>query len=184
MSSHTGPGRPSRREVQGLLQVVADRRRVGHHDGVFRDRGDEPGDVELLVAELAQREVRAAHGRLELDLSGNDDHSERLDPRAEHARDRVRAARAGRDVHRGKAVGQAIVTGGGHRAGLLMVAADVREFLAAPDRVVQVHGAAAGDHEDVPDAAGSKRLRDVVGDANHRSVRVAISGIDFLRSHS
>ena len=48
------------------------------------------------------------------------------------------------------------------RARLLVVAADQREVLAAAERVVEVHRAAAGHHEDVRDAQGGDALGQIV----------------------
>ena len=109
----------------------------------------------------------AAHHRLALDLTGNNNHSKRIDIRAIDARDGVSRARAGRHVYRRKPVGQLVVTFRGHRAGLLMVAADIFKPLATPDRVVEVHGSPTRDHENMPDAMIGQRLCDIIGQAHH-----------------
>ena len=141
---------------------------IGHQDRVLGDRLDQADDVDLLVAELAERQRGAADERLPLHLARDDDHAERVGPGAEDAGDRVGGAGARRDVDRGQPVGETVVALRGHGRRLLVVHADVRQPVAAADGVVQVHRGPACHHEHVADPVRGETLRDVVGDADHR----------------
>jgi hypothetical protein len=68
---------------------------------------------------------------------------------------------------------------GGNGAGLLVVVGDVGEVGVLPERVDQMHGAAAGQQEDVPDASAGDGAHDVVGDANGKAHGVYIQ---YVRS--
>ena len=62
ISIHTGPGPPVARQVDGLLQVVADARGVQHGHRVLGDRLDDRDDVDFLHAQLPHAERRAIGG--------------------------------------------------------------------------------------------------------------------------
>jgi hypothetical protein len=48
-----------------------------------------------------------------------------------------------------------------------MQTANILQAALPPDRINQVHAAATGKHEDVPDAAIYQKLRDVIRNLNH-----------------
>src|SRR5258708_38236286 len=77
----------------------------------------------------------------------------------------IGAARAGRDVYGSRAIGDAEVTLRRHCAGLLMMAAYHLEILTATERIIEVHGTATSDHEDMAHAAGGEGLSDVISNA-------------------
>ena len=154
------------RQMNGLLEVIADRRRVGDHHRVLRDGLDEPDDVHFLIAELAQGEPGAADEGLPFHLPRHDDHAERVDPRAVDPGDRVGAAGPGRDVHGGQTVRQAVIALRRDRARLLVVAGHVMQSLAPTDGIVEVHGATTGDEKDVTDSVIGERVGNVVGESH------------------
>ena len=70
MSIRTGPGATARGDVEGLVDVVGDLRRVGDQEGVLDDRQRDPGDVGLLEA-VGADQVGA-------DLAGDEDGRHRV----------------------------------------------------------------------------------------------------------
>ena len=101
------------------------------------------------------------------DLSGNNQAGCRFQPRPGNTRNRVRAAGPGRDHDHAQVIGHPGVGLSGNRGRLLVQRADVLQFLALPERIVQVHGAAAGQHEHVPDAGFGNESHDVIGEFHH-----------------
>ena len=79
----------------------------------------------------------------------------------------VDAAWAGCHVQAGQTAGEAEVAFRRHRERLFMMAADIAEIRVAPERVVQMHGAAAGQHEDMLHAMSGQGRGDVVGQTDH-----------------
>ncbi len=71
-------------------------------------------------------------------------------------------ARPGRHIHRRHAARKASIAFGRHGRCLLMVAADILQTFSAAERVVEVHGAAAGQHEDMTNAMLGYAASDIV----------------------
>ena len=101
-----------------------------------------------------------------LDLAGEEERGRRVEPGAGDAGDRVGAAGAGGDQGHAETVGGLGVALGAHGGGLLVRVADGRDSPCG-ERGVEVHGAAAGDEEDVLDALVGDEVEDVVGELHY-----------------
>ena len=156
------------REIDGFLEVVADV--FGDEDrlGVLGDGPDDGADVDLLDAELAHAEGLAGggveHAVGALDLAGEEEGGSGVEPGAGDAGDGVGAAGAGGDHADAEAVGGLGVAFGADGGGLLVRVADRAEAGLGSEGGVEMHGAAAGDEEDVLDAEVGDELEDVVGE--------------------
>ena len=134
--------------VDSPVEVVLYLARVRHHGGVFRQMPHARYDVDLLVSELAEREVGAGgEGGRELDLPRDVEDGHGVRPLPEHSVEAVDSARAGRDVYHGELARRARVALCCDCARLLVVVGNVRDFRA--DAVVQVHRAAPRNHKHV-----------------------------------
>ena len=157
-----GAGPAVLREIPGALKVIGDRFRVADEDGVLRDALHHADDVDFLIAELTQvRQAIGGHAGLALHLSGEDQHRDRVGPRAEDAIQRVDAAGSSGDIQDAWSVRDAGIAFRSHGGRLLMMGADVMEPGGA-DGVVEVHGAAAGDQKNVTRAPLFQSAEDVI----------------------
>src|SRR5258708_19134024 len=86
-----------------------------------------------------------------------------------NAGQRVDTPGAGGDVDGGEPAAQLEITFGGDAACLLVMTADYFQTLVTPKGVIQMHGAAAGHHEDVADSPLGYRLCNVVRDPDFRT---------------
>ena len=167
---HVEPDRSrpaTRHEGDGGVEMAADARRLDDHGGVLGDRPHDVDDRRLLVAELTQWQATQRYGRVGAHLTRQVEHRHRVVPLTEDARHGVGAARSARHADDAGASADAGMALGGDGAGLFMVAEDGREPGAARERVVEVHGAAARDHEHVARAELGQPSGDVVGDLDH-----------------
>ena len=128
-----------------------------------------------------RRPVRpvVAHAGLALDLAGDDEHGDGIGPGAEDSVEGVDAAGAGGDVDHAGLSADAGVGFGGHGGRLLVVIANVVNARLLANGVVEVHGAAAGDQEDVAHAPIRELADDVVGKLHTTS---AFDGVSSERT--
>ncbi len=132
-------------EMPGALEVIGNGVRVVDEDRVLRDPLHHADDVDFLIAKLAQvSQTIGGHAGFALYLSREDQHRDRVGPRAKDAIQRIDAAWAGGYIHDAWSVRNACITFSSHGGGLLVVGADVMEARGA-NGIVEVHGAAAGD---------------------------------------
>ncbi len=163
----------------GLFEVVADVGGVEDGDGVLGDGLDDGDDVDLLDAELAHAErlaVGGEHAVGAFDLSGEEEDGGGVEPGTGYSGDGVGASGAGGDHADAEVVGDFGVGFGAHGAGLLVGVADGLDGLFGAERLVEVHGAAAGYEEDVLDALRGDELDDVVGEFHGSLDRNEVSG--------
>lgn len=152
-------------KVDGFFEVVADVEGVEDGDSVLGDGLDDGDDVHFLNAELAHAEGAAVgreHAIGALDLAGDDEHGSGVKPGTGDSGDGVGAAGAGGDHADAEVVGGLGVAFGADGAGLLVRITDGLDGGLRAERLVKVHGAAAGDEEDVLDALAGDELDDVV----------------------
>ena len=155
------------RQKNCALEMIADRLGLGDRLRILRDARDHADDVRLLIAELPQladQSVRQEQ-RLALHLPGNHQHRNRVRPCAEHAIQRVDPAGTAGHVEHPDLIADARIAFRGDGARLLMVAANVVEPRTAPDGVIQVHGTAAGDHEDMADSVIGQGFGNIVSES-------------------
>ncbi len=163
-----GTGPPRRRQVPRPAEFVGDVFRVAQEHRRFGDLLHHGDDINLLIAKLAQpRNVLKRHAGLPLDLAGNDDHRYRIGKGAEDPVDGVDASRPRCHLHQGRLARDTGVRFGREGARLLVMTADIFQTRAAPHRVVEVHGAAAGNHEDMPHPVISQGFHDKIGQSDH-----------------
>src|SRR5260370_11390193 len=137
-------------EMPGALEVISDGKGVVDHHRVLSDLLDHGDDVSFLVSELAQaRDALGAHAGFALDLPGNDEHRDGVGPSSEDSVERMDPAGPGGHVDHAGLAADAGVSFGGHRGSLFMVIANVLNARLLANGVVEVHGAAPGDEEDV-----------------------------------
>jgi len=117
---------------------------------------------------LTQRQVVARDEGLALDLTGDDDHGDRVDVGPIHTVEGVDATRAAGHVDDGRAAGESGVALRGDGTGLLVVVEDRGEPGLPAQRVVQVHGATARDHEHPLETVVRQQRRDEIGYPNAR----------------
>ena len=163
-----GAGPPSQGEVKGLLQVEADVLRPLHQGGVFGEGAHHRYNVDLLVPQLAQPAgACGSHEGLALHLAADDNQAQAVCPGPVDPRQRVQATRSRGHIHRCEAPAVAEIALGSNGAGLLMVEAGDRQVGVATERIVEMHGPATRDQEDVLQSMFSQGLGDVVSDTDH-----------------
>ena len=119
-------------------------------------------DVELLPAQRAQRQTAPAHRQRGLHLPRDDEQRDRVLISARDAVQGVDRAWSARHAERRHVAVDARIRLRRHRRRLLMVAVRRPELRVMPDRVVEMHGAAAHDREDMLDALLHEEIRNVV----------------------
>ena len=163
-----GAGASVEGEVVGLFELEADVEGVEDGDGVLGDGLDDGDDVDFLDAELAHAEGLAGdgveHAVGALDLAGEEEGGGGVEPGSGDPGDGVGASGAGGDEGDSEAVDGFGVGLGAHGGGLLVRVADGGDALFGGEGGVEVHGASAGDEEDVLDAVIGDELEDVVGE--------------------
>lgn len=92
-----GSGAARLHEKPGFFQHITDVLGLFQHFRVFTHTAHRAGDIEFLIADRAQgqsvgKTLRIAGGGVVTHLSADDEHGNGIQPRAEHARDRVGAA--------------------------------------------------------------------------------------------
>ena len=159
------PGPPGDRQVRGLFEMVADALGIRDRDGILGDRSNDGDDVDLLHAHLPDAQ-RCAVGVVDpvgtLHLPGDEEARGRIEPRASHPGDRVGPAGAGRHQRDAQMIRRLGVVFGGDGTGLFVQIAHELDVHATRQRIVQVHGAAAGHQEHVLDAEIGDEADDVV----------------------
>ena len=124
------------REVQCLLETVANAQRIRDHLAVLGHRLDRLADIEFLVAERPDVYTRHARGPVRADLSRNHKHRDGVKPRADHTGQRIRAAGSrGHTDHSGLIV-DARVALRRNRTSLLVMIVGNRESLFMSQRIV------------------------------------------------
>ena len=152
--------------MSGFLQVIADLLGILHCNRVFGDGGNDGDDVDLLYAQNANTGIALQIGALH--LSGDENDGRGIEPGAGNAGHGIGSARPRCHHRRAQPVGDARM--GFRRNGnrLLMQIANVFESLAPAERVIQVHGAAAGEHEHVADLLPGKKFHHIIGELHQR----------------
>ena len=172
-----GTGSPAGGEVERLLQVEADVLRALRQRRVLGQGPYHGHDVHFLVPQLAEPlGTGPGHQGLALHLAADDDQAQAVGPGPVDPRQGVEPAGARGHVDGSQLAGEAEVALRRDGAGLLVVAADHLEVPVPAEGVVEVHGAAPGHHEDMPDAVFGQAKGDVVGDTDH--------GTSSWRSHA
>ncbi|MPN06895.1 hypothetical protein SDC9_154152 [bioreactor metagenome] len=105
-------------------------------------------------------------GGLPLDLPGDDDHRNRIDPGPHDSGDRVRSARTGRDARHAGHPGNPRIPLRPHGAGLFVEVADVAQPFFPAERIVEVHRPAAGDQKNQFRPPIGQKSEDVIGYAH------------------
>ena len=147
--------------------MIADALGLGDRDGILRDRLNDGYDVDFLHAHLPDAQgcaIGVVHPVGALHLSRNEHARRRVEPRASQAGNRVGPARAGRDERDPEIIRRLRIVFGGDGAGLLVQVADVLDVHATRQRIVEVHGAAAGHQEHVLDTLIRDEADDVIGE--------------------
>ena len=109
------------REVQRFLEAVADAQRIRDHLTVLGHRRDRLADIKLLVAERADVHTRHACRPVRPDLAREHKHRNRVQPRADHTGQRIRAAGPRGHADHGGLIVDTRVTLRSNRTGLLVV---------------------------------------------------------------
>ena len=154
-------------ERPGALEGGGGVLRIEQADDCLADRAGHGGDVHLLVTQLAQAghrggdEVGGA-----LDLARNDQHRNGVGEGPVDAIKRVDAARPGGDVDDARLVVHACIAFGGHGTGLLVVAIDRHEAPFVGECVVEKHGTAAGQSENMAGPQVSQTAGDELGNSH------------------
>ena len=147
--------------------MEADAGRVDDHGGILRDGTHYLDDRSLLIAELTQRQAAQRHRRVGAHLAGEIQGRHRVVPLPEHPRHGVGPSGPARHAHHAGAPRDAGVAFGGDRASLFVVTEHELQIGSPPERVIQMHGAAAGDHEHVAHAQLRDAAGNVLGDLDH-----------------
>ena len=156
-----GTSAPVAAQVPRLLQLIGDLGGVPHHCSVFGHRTHARYDIELLIAELPQRQRRRTDRRFALHLSRDDEHRDRIEPAAQHTREGVRAARTARNAYGRNAARQARVAFGGDGRRLFVVVVDAMQPFVMAESVVQVHRTPARYREHMLHAPFGEEIGDV-----------------------
>ena len=98
-----------------------------------------------------------------LDLSGEKEHGGGVDPCRREPRHGVRAAGACRNEDCADFIGVLCVALRRNRSRLLMQTGNVFRTLTPPERIDEVHTAAAGQHEHILDPLLCQKFHDIVG---------------------
>ena len=147
------------------MQMITDFPGIADHHRVFCHGPDDVDDVDFLVAQLAELQLRArGNGGFLLDLAGNIDGGNGIEPLPDNAGQRIGSARSTSDNNGSHTARSPGVPFGRHRAGLLVMAADIVQIRMPANRIDQMHGSAAGDHKCLPDAVLHQRFHDIVAD--------------------
>ncbi len=149
-----------------LFEIAPDIGGVHHGLGELGQRGDHGDDVDLLQAHLAHAAVALQVGAL--GLAGDEQAGRRVQPGACQPRDRVGSAGSRSQEGATQPARNLGVGLGGHGAGLLVQVRDRFESRVVEEGIVEVHGPAAGDHEDVADVLAGYEFGDVVGQLQAR----------------
>ena len=153
--------------VEGAFQVVANLLRVINGHRVLGDRFDHGHDVHFLYAALAQRPSCQQVGTLH--LAGDDEQRDRLDPGSGHRCNDVGGTRTCRDHADAEVFADATPGFGGNATSLFVVAGHRFQALLTGQRIVEIHGAATGQQEDVFGAGLGKAVHQVIGNAHGHS---------------
>src|ERR1035437_7477375 len=159
------PGEPA----MPPFQMVADAFRVLNGHRILRNRFNQRDDINLLTASLPHSKrsaIRSVHAVGAFYLPRDDEHGSRIKPCADHARDRIRAARAGRYQDDAQIVRSLRIVFRGDDASLFVVVADKGQIAAAGESIVQVHGPTARDQENVLYALLGDKAHDIVSESH------------------
>ena len=148
-------------QVDCLVEMVSNRLGIVDQHGVLGDRLNDVDNVDFLKAHLTNAAARQQIGPFH--LAREDQRGDRIEPGADHSGDGVRAAGSGR--HQGDAEIAGVLRVGvrGDGTGLFVQIADEPEVLFTPERIDQVHAAAAGQQEDVPYAGFGHAAHHIIG---------------------
>ena len=146
--------------MQGFFEMITNSIRLHHGHGVLGDGFDDGYDVDFLRSQLSET---AAFEIGSLDLAGQEQARHGVEPSTRDARDGICAAGAARHHCYAYAAADFRVGLSRNRTGLLVEVAYKLQAFASAQGLVQVHGAPAGEHEDMLDA--------LVGDEFHYVIR-------------
>ena len=107
------------------------------------------------------------HTGFALHLAGDDEQGNGIGPGAENAVQGIDSAGAGGHVHYAGFSGDAGVAFRGHGAGLFVMVTEESDAGFATEGIVEVHGPAAGDHENVAHPPIRKFARYIVRKLQH-----------------
>jgi len=138
----------------------ANRSRIVDHRGVFGDRLDDRNDVDFLQAQLPQTAVSLQVGAF--DLTRDEHDWRRIDPSAGQPGQAVRAAGTRGDERHAQSAGHFRECFGADGAGVLMIIGDKLQIRSSSQGIVEVHGAAAGNHENVARSRPGKPIDDII----------------------
>ena len=159
-------GAPGRRQMPGLLQRMPDHQGIFDHDRVLGHRRDGLYDIILLIAHGADLGARflqgEAGGGIIADLSADHQHGDGIQPSADHAGQSVGSAGTCCDADGSNAVVQPGIGLGGHGAGLFMVIVSNLQHRVMTKSVIQVHGTAADNTEDIGYTFRSKKVSNII----------------------
>ncbi len=153
-------------EIDGLLQMVTNLVRIEDRDGVLRNRLNDRDDVYFLHAKLTHAQwptLFVEHAVRPFNLTGKKQRRRRIQPRSGDAGDGVGATRPGCHHTDTQMIGGFRVAFGADGAGLLVRIANRLDRGLRAERLIQVHGAAAGDQEDVLHTLIGDKTNNVVG---------------------
>ncbi len=149
-------------QMESPLEMVADRLRILHRHGIFRDRLYDGDDVALLDAAASKRQARVADRGRNTGLARENHERLGAHEAAENARHGVGRAGSCRHADRRHAVRDTRVGFRSHGAGLLMVIVGACKARMMAEGVIHVHGKAAGHREDVGDPVVRREIRNVI----------------------
>jgi hypothetical protein len=162
-------------KINGALKVEPDRVGIHHGGGILGDGTDDGGDIHLLDAHLADAGLADKIGPL--DLAAEEEAWGGIEPRAGDTGDGIGAAGAGGKKGDADAAGGLGVIFGGDGGGLLVEGADGGQIgCARAEGVIEVHGAAAGQEEEMLHTEVDDELDDVVGEFHGRKAGVICRG--------
>ena len=159
---------PRRAGTAALRQVIRFSEREGNllrldnHLPILRHIIQSRDDVELLSAQRAKRQTARPHRQRGFHLPREHEQRNRILISARNAVQGIDRTRPARHAERRHAPMDTRIGFRRHCRRLFMMAVYRRNLLVVPERIVEVHGAAANDGEYVRDAFFDKKIRDIV----------------------
>ncbi len=155
-------GTPNLREIQRLFQTIPDIKRIDDHLAVLRHAVHRLADIKLLISHRTQSESGTPSRRIVADLTGKDEHRNRIQPSADDARNRIRSARPRRHAHSADPVVHTSVRLASDRTCLLMMLINTVKPLLMPQSVIEVHRASTRHSKHRIDSVLHQKLRHII----------------------
>jgi len=158
-------------QIDRLFQLIADAGRFGHQVGVFGQGLDDTDDIRFLETDLAD-------GTLELvfvgvDLAGDEQTGDRVEPAAADTGDHVQGPRAAGGHGDAQSAVDPGIGLGGKGAGLFVMDGDAVDVVPVNRGVDQVRDGAADELEDLRDPLLDDKIYDIIREFHERSHTVA-----------